>query len=696
MSQNVSENYSLNDVIDIDELRKEYIRLLDKSLSESEIANVSNDLFSLGLTVYSNNNTLDSLIYNSLAASTLDRNISLYPEQLKVVDEIKNQEALIISAPTSFGKTFCIFEYIAKYLPKNVVLIVPTLALVDEYLKKIISKYKNVFSNYKKYINIDIDTKIDYEQNNLFILTHDKVVENNSYNLIKKIDFLVIDEVYKLKREENNDRVLILNLAYYYLSKIAEKYVLLAPFISDVEDRDKLIKAPKLFKTNFSPVVNELKTINVDNDNNKLNHINKILKEHEFEKTLIYFPTVTEIPAFVNNNIVPNYEKIDINDKIISNFVNWIKEEIHEEWYVVKAMERGFLVHNGQLLNNGFRMYQLDMYEKSKQYYRLLCTSTILEGVNLSAKNIIITSPSRNRSKFDAFDFYNLVGRTGRLYQHYLGYAFYLKESDDPVYAIEDAIKTIKFEATDLSEDFEFHTKEDAECEQYKLFLEKLNITSDEYKINIGAKFKIKRISETYDKYLELKEEFINELKLLQLNEVRSRGLLIELLYRIINYSDTNRPFVIKLNSFLINKLINKNRLRIRTIINSTIEQKIYNNTDINYIISTTLRLKSSYIEHEFYGMCKIITYFMKCDGIDASLISIVNDKVLSCIDYVYFSNSKCRKTLKDLGIYEYDIDKIINVIGENLENVNDIYDALKNNKFNNLNFISEYIIDRL
>ena len=230
MNQNVTKKYSLDDVIDIDELRKEYIRLLDKNLSVSEINNVSNDLFSLGLTVYSSDKTLDSLIYNSLATSILDKSISLYPEQLRVVDEIKNQEALIISAPTSFGKTFCIFEYIAKYLPKNVVLIVPTLALVDEYLKKIISKYKNVFSNYKKYINIDIDTKIDYEQNNLFVLTHDKVVENNSYNLIKKIDFLVIDEVYKLKREENNDRVLILNLAYYYLSKIAKKYVLLAPF----------------------------------------------------------------------------------------------------------------------------------------------------------------------------------------------------------------------------------------------------------------------------------------------------------------------------------------------------------------------------------------------------------------------------------------------------------------------------------
>lgn len=695
MSQIVTENFSSEDDIEVDDLRKEYIRLLNKGLSTSEKISISDDLFSLGLTVYSKNNTLDSLIYNSLSVSALDNNISLYPEQLKVINIIRSEDALIISAPTSFGKTFCIFEYIARNTPKNIVLIVPTLALVDEYLKKIISKYKDIFSKYKKYINIDSETKIDYRHNNLFILTHDKVVENNSYSLIQEIDFLVIDEVYKLKKEENNDRVLVLNLAYHYLSKKAKKYVLLAPFISDVEDREKLNKKPKLFRTNFSPVVNELETINVKNEDDKVYYLNNLLEQHELEKTLIYFPTVAKIPEFVNNNIVPNYKKIEIKDKKISNFVNWIKEEIHEEWYVVKAMERGFLVHNGQLLNNGFRMYQLDMYEKSDEYYRLLCTSTILEGVNLSAKNIIITSPARNKNKFDAFDFYNLVGRTGRLYQHYLGYAYYLKEPTDPEYAIKDAVKTIKFEATDLSEDFEFHTNEEAECEQYKKFLEKLNISIDDYKTNIGVKFKIKRISETYEKYIELKDELINELKLLETNEIRPRGMLIELLYRIINYSD-NRDFVIKLNSFLINKLINKNRLRIRKIINSTVEQKIYKKTDINYIISTALRLKSSYIEHEFYGMCKIIAYFMQCDKIDNNLINIINNKVLSSIDFVYFSNSKCRKTLKDLGIYEYDIDKIIKVIGENLENINDIYDALKNNKFNNLNFISEYIIERL
>ena len=146
----------------------------------------------------------------------------------------------------------------------------------------------------------------------------------------------------------------------------------------------------------------------------------------------------------------------------------------------------------------------------------------------------------------------------------------------------------------------------------------------------------------------------------------------------------------------MINKLINRNRLKIKTIINEMMNQKRPITKDIDLIISTALRLKSSYIEHEFYNMCKILVFFMKCENVRDDLINIINQKIIASIEFIYFSNSKCKKTLKDLGIYEYDIEKIIKVIGNDLNSINDIYDALKNNKFENLNFISEYIINRL
>ncbi|MBU5451438.1 DEAD/DEAH box helicase [Acetivibrio sp. MSJd-27] len=127
-------------------MRENYIKKLNESSNPTQKAKeIAEDLFALDLTVYSSNYTFDSLVYSAMSRSQLDNNISLHPEQIRIIDEIHNNAALIVSAPTSFGKTFCVFEYISRYRPNNIVLIVPTLALVDEYLKKIIKKYKDFF-----------------------------------------------------------------------------------------------------------------------------------------------------------------------------------------------------------------------------------------------------------------------------------------------------------------------------------------------------------------------------------------------------------------------------------------------------------------------------------------------------------------------------------------------------------------------
>lgn len=176
--------------------REEIIKTIATSEFPSTTArNLADDLYSLDLTVYSSDYTFDSIVYNALAASEIDSNISLHPEQLKIISEIQENSALIISAPTSFGKTFCVFEYIVRFQPQNIVLIVPTLALVDEYLKKIIKRYKSSFQNYKIHTNIIEDKEYDFSVKNIFILTHDKVVQESLFTKIQQIDFLVIDEV---------------------------------------------------------------------------------------------------------------------------------------------------------------------------------------------------------------------------------------------------------------------------------------------------------------------------------------------------------------------------------------------------------------------------------------------------------------------------------------------------------------------
>ena len=433
-------------------LREQYIKSLDSSTNPTQKAReLADDLFSLDLTVYSSNYTFDSLIYSSMAKSMLDNSVSLHPEQLQILNEISLNDAVIVSAPTSFGKTFCIFEYIAKVMPQNIVLIVPTLALVDEYIKRIIKKYQSFFSQYKIHTHIDENKTYNFDQRNIFILTHDRVVQESTYAMIEKIDFLVIDEVYKLETDQSNDRVLVLNMAYYYLAQKARKYVLLAPFIKSIENIEMLEKVPVFYNTLYSPVVNEVIPVNILRHNDRYPECQRLLSTlNPLDKTLIYFPTVTGIYKYVNEYIV-NEPLIDEIDTPTQYFLAWAREEIHEEWCVIKAMERGYLIHNGQI-PLGTRLLQLGYYESTGAYNKLLCTSTLLEGINTTAKNIIITKPSRmsdrndNNDDFTAFDFFNLVGRTGRLNQHFIGNAYYIKAPSDPEYQRIDAIRSIKFD----------------------------------------------------------------------------------------------------------------------------------------------------------------------------------------------------------------------------------------------------------
>lgn len=550
-----------------------------------------------------------------------------------------------------------------------------------------IKKYKKIFEEYKVYLNINEEYEYDFSKKNIFILTHDRVVDKVNYSIFKEIDLLVIDEVYKLKKDEFDDRVLILNLAYYHLVKRAKKHILLAPFIGGVENIETLEKKPKFIKSDYSPVVNLINTYEISSENFRFEKTNEILnKIPNFEKKLVYFPSVSNIYKYIKNTS-ENNKKYNQKKEIIS-FIKWIKKEIHPEWYLVKAMEAGFLIHNGQL-PIGIRMFQLDYYNQvNSGYNTLLCTSTLLEGVNTSAKHIIITKPSRKHNEnFDAFDFFNLVGRSGRLFEHYLGIAHYIKAPEDPIYNRSEAIKNIEFEITENSSDIDIQLNNFQNNIEYLNFLKEINITHDIYLEKIGSKFRFSTVLSLYLQYLKHKDELLDELEKLNKIEVRGRLYLIKILLKIFLSNN------VSLNSNLINNLINKRKLSIKVIVNNT--KKFFKTLEIDHIITTTLKLKSSYIEYEFYTKIQIIHFFLESDKIDNELINILDIKIKQNIDYLYYTNSKPKKLLKDLGIYEGDIDKIIKVIGEDFTDTFELRLLLINNikKFKGLSVISKYII---
>lgn len=680
-------------IIEIQEYRNYYINELSNSENKTNFVRKNADsLFSLGLTMYSSMFSLDSAIYNGFSVSSLDENISLHPEQIRVLNYIAENRGFIFSAPTSFGKTFVIFEYIAQHLPKNIVLVVPTLALIDEYKRKIINQYRDVFKRYKVYLSIDEDKEYNLEQYNLFLVTHDRVINENIHDVLKKIDFLVIDEVYKLQKD-NEDRTLILNLAYYNLVSISKKYILLAPFIKGVENLEKLDDVPRFYSTNYSPVVNEVIEVPIIDDTDRWTTTKEVNK-NLVGNTLIYFPTVYEL----NNYIEQMDDEVIVEDGknyILNEFVAWAKKEIHEKWSVLKAMERGYLVHHGQL-PLGIRMLELDLFNTSdnKTYNRMLCTATLLEGVNTTAKNIIITKPARGSGNvFDAFDFYNLVGRTGRLFQHYLGKAYYIKGPRDKKYIKDEALKSIEFELTTNSIDIDINSGDYAKHQNFVDFLNQLDIDYNIYKEELATKCRFSTVLHLFTKYQQNKVDLLSELERQVQNNSISKMKMIRSLYKIVN----GKRYKANLQTFLINKLTYRTipRANIKSIVDETM--KWYTDEDINDVIKRTISLKNSYIEYEFYKRIQVIQFFMRCEKIDEKLIIVINQKLMRNIELLYYINSPSRKMLKDMGIYEGDIESIINVISDDFETVEELQQRIRDSyyRFRNISIVSKYVMDR-
>ncbi len=102
-----------------------------------------------------------------------------------------------------------------------------------------------------------------------------------------------------------------------------------------------------------------------------------------------------------------------------------IAKIIHPEYYLIECIKLGIGYHYGNL--------PLIIRERVEELFKngtvkyLFCTSTLLEGVNMPAKNVFIFSDKIGRKNISKIDFWNLAGRAGRLGYEFYGNIFCLK-----------------------------------------------------------------------------------------------------------------------------------------------------------------------------------------------------------------------------------------------------------------------------
>lgn len=339
--------------------------------------------------------------------------IVLHSMQAKVYRTLLNGENVILSAPTSFGKSLLIDAMIASRRFKNIVVIVPTIALIDETRRRLSSKFRSDFK-------IITQPSQSVSERNIHVLTQERFVE---FEDIPHTDFFVVDEYYKLSPERGDERTFILNHAFYKLLKSGAQFFLIGPNVSDLTIDQTHIEF-KYFGTDFTTVATE---ISFHTDKSNTESAIKICKELK-EPTLIFCRSSNSAYKLAEALITAG---VSASNPAIDSMVEWLSRYYPSTWILTKLLKHGIAVHHGSLPRS--LAYQLLRKFNDGDVRFLLCTSTIIEGVNTSAKNIVIYDSEIARKKFDQFTFNNIKGRAGRMLKHFVGHVYVLheRESED-------------------------------------------------------------------------------------------------------------------------------------------------------------------------------------------------------------------------------------------------------------------------
>ena len=375
---------------------------------------------------------------------TPDEEYVFTDRQYELFEKLKNSNHYSFSGPTSFGKSFIIEEFI-KYIIKerkgidNIAILVPTRALISQVREQLKNNLKQI-DNYK----IIEYPEIPYMFNKskyIFVFTPERLIAYLGNQDNPNIDYMFIDEAQKIISNKDTRAPL-----YYHAILLAQRKSIKLFFASpNIPNADIFLKIFEKSQTENmtikeSPVTQNRFYIDLFdhkyyaiNDENEIIKIESSLIQEKPENINEELNNLIKSIGSSNQNIIycnSTYDTVNIattfsnsledkEDADINKLIDIIKENIHDDYYLIDCLKKGVAFHFGKLPQR-IREKIEELFRKGNIDY-IFCTSTLLEGVNLPAKNIFILSNSISRSKFTDIDFWNLAGRAGRLRHELLG-----------------------------------------------------------------------------------------------------------------------------------------------------------------------------------------------------------------------------------------------------------------------------------
>lgn len=376
--------------------------------------------------------------------------------QFELYSQLSNTLEYSFSGPTSMGKSFIIKAFIKKVMrnspPENLVILVPTRALINQFTLDLKDEIRELSEQYKYRIltNSNVNDFIGDEPHNyILILTPERLISYLSQDNNPPIGFVFVDEAHKLANEKDSRSV----TTYTAIEKTIKKYgniklYFSSPNVSNPEVFLKLFdrnKPNSTFKTNESPVSQNLFFIDllsknvelIQKDNNvNIENSNLFQVANSTTELIQYLGSGKNNLIYCNSKSKTIFEANEFSNTVsetelsptLKKAIKQIKEYIHPQYYLANLLEHKVAYHYGKLPQL-IRNLVEDLY-KSEEVRNVFCTSTLLEGVNMPTQNIFILNNKNGLKKLMPIDFWNLSGRAGRLSRELYGNIFCIQHEN--------------------------------------------------------------------------------------------------------------------------------------------------------------------------------------------------------------------------------------------------------------------------
>ena len=378
--------------------------------------------------------------------------LTLTDYQFSLWGTLSENQPVAISAPTSAGKSFLVQAYIVHRLkadePLKVAYIVPTRALISQVQADLTAALRQVGLSTVDVISVPLDEEDEPNDRTVFVMTQERlqVLLTNHSNL--DIEIAVIDEAHSV---EDGDRGIQLQSVVDEITirHPTAQVVFASPIVANLGIFQTMAGLPEMRMSRTEDATVSQNFINVVVKSPTKGRVDLLAQDGESRRLvgsrvigqalnsrvecLVHVSNTigTERQSIVYANGQADAEKIafQISDLRASegriseareDLASLAREAVHPQYLLATTVMNGVGFHYGNIptilrsaVESAFNQGHLT---------HLVCTSTLLSGVNLPAGNLFLCEPNRgNGSPLTSVDFWNLAGRAGRLSREFQG-----------------------------------------------------------------------------------------------------------------------------------------------------------------------------------------------------------------------------------------------------------------------------------